>query len=149
MTFLVFKLSDGVFIMLINVKMSTIVDILILMSMINFMLSWVEHEKCFITSWHGVCKVHTLLIVTETTAFYRIWGLQPFWSSDLKQTNEYSIKQSRDIWETNVYIGMWQSKWVALDKRSQVSLTFGTYIKPLSHNVKHFSKVLWFPLKQS
>ena len=29
---------------------------------------------------------------------------------------------------------MWQSKWVALNKRSQVSLTFGT--KPLSHKVK-------------
>ena len=22
--------------------------------------------------------------------FYNIWGLQPFWSSDLKQSNEYS-----------------------------------------------------------
>ena len=22
-----------------------------------------------------------------------LWGLQPFWSSDLKQSNEYSIKQ--------------------------------------------------------
>ena len=26
------------------------------------------------------------------------------------------------------YIGLWQSKLAALDKRSQVSLTFGTYI---------------------
>ena len=26
------------------------------------------------------------------------------------------------------YIGLLQSKWVAMDKRSQVSLTFGTYI---------------------
>ena len=31
---------------------------------------------------------------------------------------------------------------IAMDKRSQVSLTFGTYIKPLSHKVKHFLKVL-------
>ena len=38
------------------------------------------------------------------------WGLQPFWSSDLKQSNEYSIKQPSDICETNVYIGMWLSK---------------------------------------
>ena len=38
-------LSDVVFIMLINVKMPTIV-----MSMINFILSWVEHEKSFVTS---------------------------------------------------------------------------------------------------
>ena len=81
--------------------------------------------------------------------FYHIWGLQPFWSSDLKQSNEYSIKQPSDFWATNVNIGRLQSKWDALDKRSQVSLTFGTYIKPLSHKVKHFSKVLWFLLKQS
>ena len=37
--FLAFKLSDVVFIMLINVKMPTIVGILTFMSMINFMLS--------------------------------------------------------------------------------------------------------------
>ena len=29
--------------------------------------------------------------------FYHIWGLQPFWSSDLKQSNEYSIKQPSDF----------------------------------------------------
>ena len=45
MTFLAFKLSDVVFIMLINVKMPTIVGILTFMSMINFMLSSVGHEK--------------------------------------------------------------------------------------------------------
>ena len=49
-TFLAFKLSDIVFIMLINVKMPTIVGILTFISIINFMLSWVEHEKSFITS---------------------------------------------------------------------------------------------------
>ena len=37
--FLALSLSDVVFIMLINVKMPTIVGILSLMSMINFMLS--------------------------------------------------------------------------------------------------------------
>ena len=35
-----------------------------------------------------------------------------------------------------------QIKSLALDKRSLVSLIFGTSIKPLSHKVKHFSKVL-------
>ena len=39
------KHSDVVFILLINVKMSTIVGILTFMSMINSMLLWVEHEK--------------------------------------------------------------------------------------------------------
>ena len=38
-----------VFIMLINVKMSTIVGILTFMSRINVVLSLVEHEKRFIT----------------------------------------------------------------------------------------------------
>ena len=42
--------SDVVFIMLINVKMPTIVGILTFISRINFMLSWVEHEKKIITS---------------------------------------------------------------------------------------------------
>ena len=41
-----FKLSDVVFIMLINVKMPTIVGILTFMSKFNFILSLVEHEQC-------------------------------------------------------------------------------------------------------
>ena len=28
---------------------------------------------------------------------YHIWGLQPFWSSDLKQSIKYSIKQPSDF----------------------------------------------------
>ena len=47
------KLSEVEFIMLINVKMPTIVGILTSMSMINFILRWVEHEKCLITSMSG------------------------------------------------------------------------------------------------
>ena len=37
--FMLFKLSDAVFIMLINIKMPTTVDILIFISMINLLLS--------------------------------------------------------------------------------------------------------------
>ena len=48
-----------VFIMLINVKMSTIVGIVTLMSMQNNKLGWVEHEKSFITSGL-LCKVISL-----------------------------------------------------------------------------------------
>ena len=44
------KCLDVVFITLINVKMSTTVGILTFMSRINFVLSWVEHEKSFRTS---------------------------------------------------------------------------------------------------
>ena len=47
MTFLAFNLTHVVFIMLINVEMPTIDVILTFMSMINFMLSWVEHEKFY------------------------------------------------------------------------------------------------------
>ena len=47
--FLALSLSDVVFIMLINVKMPTIVGILIFMSRINYVLSRDEHEKSFIT----------------------------------------------------------------------------------------------------
>ena len=46
--FLAFKLSDVVFILPINVKMSTIVGILTFMSRIKFVPSWVEHEN---SSW--------------------------------------------------------------------------------------------------
>ena len=43
------SLSDAVFIMLINVKMSLIVGILTFMSRKNFMLSSVEHGNGFIS----------------------------------------------------------------------------------------------------
>ena len=48
--FLALSFSDVIFIMLINVKMPIIVGILTFMSRTNFVLSWVEHEKSFITS---------------------------------------------------------------------------------------------------
>ena len=44
------SLSDDVFIMIINVKMPTIVGILTFMSIMNCMLSSVEHEKSLFTS---------------------------------------------------------------------------------------------------
>ena len=42
--------------LLINMKMPTIVGIFIFISRENFMLSWVEHEKCFITSGPDASK---------------------------------------------------------------------------------------------
>ena len=47
------SLSDVVFIVLINVKMPTTVGILTFMNRINFVLSWVENEKSFITLGPG------------------------------------------------------------------------------------------------
>ena len=49
MIFLALKRSAVAFILLINVKMSTIVGILAFMSRKTFILSSVEHEKSFIT----------------------------------------------------------------------------------------------------
>ena len=40
-----FRLSDGILIMLINVKMQTIAGILTFMNMVNLILSWDDHEK--------------------------------------------------------------------------------------------------------
>ena len=57
MKFLALSLSDVVFIMLINVKMPMIVGILTFMSMINFVLSQVEHEKKFYNHRARVTKI--------------------------------------------------------------------------------------------
>ena len=53
MNILASELSYVVFIMLINVKMPTIVGILTFMSMLNVIISSVEHNKCLITSRSG------------------------------------------------------------------------------------------------
>ena len=47
------SLSDVVFIMLTNVKMPMIVGILTIMIRVNYVLSWVEYEKSFITLGPG------------------------------------------------------------------------------------------------
>ena len=39
----------------------------------------------------GKGQLHGILI--KPILFYHIWGLQPIWSSDLKQCIKYSIKQ--------------------------------------------------------
>ena len=72
--FIALSLSDVIFIMLINVKMPTIVGILTFISMINFMLSWVEHEKSFITSGPGfvfqVCMLGDLTLLLLPAIFF-------------------------------------------------------------------------------
>ena len=62
--FLALSLSDVVFIMLINVKMPTIVCILTFMSKVNFVVSWVEHGKSFITGGQAFISL-TIAIVTK------------------------------------------------------------------------------------
>ena len=36
-------------------------------------------------------------ITAYNETYFVLWGLQPFWSSDLKRSNEYSIKQPSDF----------------------------------------------------
>ena len=38
-----------------------------------------------------------LQLIIKHILFYHTWGLRPFWSSDFKQSNEYSIKQPSDF----------------------------------------------------
>ena len=59
--FLALKLSDVVSILLINVKMPTVVAILTFISMINCMLSSVEHEKVLQPQGQGVFLFHFLI----------------------------------------------------------------------------------------
>ena len=61
--FLALSLSDVVFIMLINIKIPTIVGILTFISRINFVLSWVEHGKSFITLGPGLRRYMRSLIM--------------------------------------------------------------------------------------
>ena len=78
--FLALSLSAVVFIMLINIKMPTIVGILIFMSMINFVLSWVEYEKSFITSGTGLLLFSSEIRlpcrkpIDITNGSYTVWG---------------------------------------------------------------------------
>ena len=48
-----------------------------------------------------------LQLIIKHILFYHIWGLQPFWSSDLKQSNEYSIKQPSDRYVAVQMSGTW------------------------------------------
>ena len=47
--------------LLINMKMPTFVGIFIFISKENFMLSWVEHEKSFITSGLDIFVLHYII----------------------------------------------------------------------------------------
>ena len=72
--FLAFKLSDVVFIVLLNVKMPTIVGILTFMSRKNFVPSCVEHGKSFITSR----PYHLHDFLTFTCGSLALLNLKPF-----------------------------------------------------------------------
>ena len=71
--FLAFKLSDDVFIMLINVKMPIIVGILTFMSMINFMLSWVEHDFFLKIKWKKATDICIIWASTRENLSSGVW----------------------------------------------------------------------------
>ena len=75
-TFLTLSLSDVVFIMLINVKTPTIVGILTFMSRINFVLSSVEHGKCFKTSGPVFGVSDQVILKPVNSATESSWNLE-------------------------------------------------------------------------
>ena len=42
--------------------------------------------------------INNVKIGQDNETYFNSWGLWPFWSSDLKQSNEYAIKQPSDFW---------------------------------------------------
>ena len=64
-TFLASNLCDAEFIMLMNVKITTIVAILTFMSMIMFMLNLVEHGKSVMTFEPGLEVIFVILCPTQ------------------------------------------------------------------------------------
>ena len=50
-----------------------------------------------------------LQLIMKHILFYNIWGLQPFWSSDLNNLMN-NPSNSPVISEKKMFIGMWQSK---------------------------------------
>ena len=66
LTFLAFKLSDVVFVMLINFKMPTIVGILIFRSRIIFVISYLSMEKSCITLWPSLEIIKLIFMLSST-----------------------------------------------------------------------------------
>ena len=62
--------------MLINVKMPTIVGILIFMSRINLVLSWVEHGKSFLTMGNGLYPLNISIPHTRKTLLFSMLFFQ-------------------------------------------------------------------------
>ena len=69
------------FFLLINIKMPTIVGILIFISRKNSMLNWVGYEKCFITSGSGKSWRRCLLFqACKPQLIYWSNGLVKYWA---------------------------------------------------------------------
>ena len=95
--FLALSLSDVVFIILINV------GILTFMSRINFVLSWVEHGKSFITSGPGLVKDVIIILRTRKTSFIFI--------STKCLYPQYSILNQINILTFWVQVNNYDSNW--------------------------------------
>ena len=126
------------FFQLITVKMPTIVGILTFMSRKNFMLTWAEHEKCFITSGPGGRGQMLVLNNFQCRGVLHFWtivGQKPIvlavsaaWSCiDILFSLTYHISfLSSSLWETARYIGHLSPCWSVIFLRiSGLSLLGG------------------------
>ena len=142
--FLGLSLSDVVFIMLIHVKMPTIVGILTFMSRINFVLSWVECEKSFITSGPDVCSfsscVFTALLMKRqgrhTRALSNNFGKSPW--PKLGKNDQLNVKIGKKNWH-KTYLG---AKFIVKIKLFQNVLCQAKVFKHHSDMGHFFSKVV-------
>ena len=95
--FLAPSLSDVIFIMLINVKIPTVVGLSTFLSRINFVLSWVEHWKSFITSRPGfvthVFKRYLSQNLAKVPKF-SLCSLRPFQTSLHTIDDSYLLSQT-------------------------------------------------------
>ena len=91
------------FILLINVKMPTIVGILTFMSRINFDLSWVEHDKSFITPGPGFW-LRQFLIISYLLLFCLGNSIS---QKEMKFTEFTQEKPVSWVWSTFYYLGHW------------------------------------------
>ena len=81
--------------MLINVKMPKIVGILTFMSRINFVLSWVEYEKSFITSgqkWYSNLKWAAVLSrQNRKSCLLKIWVKLRFFLGSIRPNKKRPV----------------------------------------------------------
>ena len=86
--------------MLINVKMSTIVDILTFMSRINVVLRCVEHEKRFVTSEPGTEISHDPQMSTIITVLVHLSVHLAFHAFLLSHDQPITLRSPRVVYIT-------------------------------------------------
>ena len=88
--------------MLINVKMPTTVGILTFMSRINFVLSYVEHEKCFKTSGPDLGLILVILCLFQRQEFVKLNENIMMLSNFFMQVTQNTVAVSKDKLPQNI-----------------------------------------------